>query len=354
MRMKEYRLYELEDFVMDEDFIRWVQDGGDADNRFWNTWLAQNPSKHLMIAEARQIVASMHLAHKEVTPLEVSREVGKMLEFIKGSDKGDLPRKPRYLILNKPQRAAAVFLALIIAGIFLITARKERKLTASTYAAMASLPSFTEKVNNAAKALPLALPDGSSVQLAMGSRITYANHFDSGGTRDVYLTGEAFFKVAANPRRPFRVITSEITTKVLGTSFSVRCYDKDTTISVSVSSGKVSVSGIIVAPNQRLVYQRSGQKFQKMLVDSPAFIARKSLDNNMLCEEKPVEEVFDELSRYYGITIVYDSGLLSKCTVTADLSNEPFFRKLDLICTAIGAKYELLDGQVVIQSEGCQ
>jgi len=352
--MKDYRLYELEDFVMDVDFIRWVQDGGFAEDRFWNTWLAQNPSKHLMIAEARQIVASMRLEHKEVTPLEIKREIGKLLEFIKGSEDSDPPRKPLYFIPNKLPRAAAVFLVLIFAGIVLIPARRERKPASPTYAAMASLPSYTEKVNNAAMALPLVLPDGTSVQLATGSRITYANHFDSGSTRDVYLTGEAFFSVAANPRRPFRVITNEITTKVLGTSFSVRCYDKDTTISVSVSSGKVSVSGIIVAPNQRLIYQRSGQKFQKMLVESPVFIARKSLDNNMLCEEKPVEEVFDELSRYYGITIVYDSGLLSKCTVTADLSNEPFFRKLDLICTAIGAKYELLDGQVVIQSEGCQ
>lgn len=352
--MKEYRLYELEDFVMDVDFIRWVQDGGEAEERFWNTWLAQNPSKHLMIAEARQIVASMHLEHKEVAPAEVSREVGKVLEFIKGSADRDLPRKPRYFSLNKPPRAAAVFLVLIIAAIALIPARRERKPAASIYAVMASLPSFTERVNNATKALPLVLPDGTSVQLAVGSRITYANHFDSGSTRDLYLAGEASFNVAANPRRPFRVITNELTTKVLGTSFSVRCYDKDTTISISVSSGKVSVSGIIVAPNQRLVYHRSGEKFQKMLVDSPAFIARKSLDNNMLCEDKPVEDVFDELSRYYGITIVYDSGLLSKCTVTADLSNEPFFRKLDLICTAIGAKYELLDGQVVIQSEGCQ
>ena len=339
---------------MDDDFIRWIQDGGPAEERFWNNWLAQNPSKHLMIAEARQIVESMRLEQKAVPRPEVSREIDKVLHFIKRSAGADLRHTPRSFIQNKRWRAAAVVVPLVIAGMLLIGTRKERKPTASPYARMASFPSFTEKVNGAAKMMPLVLPDGSSVQLAAGSRITYANHFDSGNTRDVYLSGEAFFKVAANPRRPFRVITNEITTKVLGTSFSVRCFDKDTTISVSVSSGKVSVSGIIVAPNQRLVYQRSGQKFQKMLVDSPAFIVRKSLDNNMLCEEKPVEEVFDELSRYYGITVVYDSGLLSKCTVTADLSNEPFYRKLDLICTAIGAKYELLDGQVVIQSEGCQ
>jgi transmembrane sensor len=352
--MKEFRLYELEDFVMDDDFIRWVQDGGDADDHFWTTWLAQNPSKQLMIAQARQIVASMRPEHKEVSPQDISREIGQVLQLIQESADGGHPATPRHFILNKRRLAAAVFLILIIAGTVLIPARRERNPAASAYTVMASLPSSTEKVNHTAGAMPLVLPDGSSVKLAVGSRITYANHFDSGTTRDVYVSGEAFFNVAANPHRPFRVITNEIITKVLGTSFSVCCYEKDTTISVSVRTGKVSVSGIIVAPNQRLVYQRSSQKFQKTLVDSPIFIVRKSLDNNMLCEEKPVEEVFGQLSRYYGITIVYDSGLLSKCTVTADLSNEPFYRKLDLICKAIGAKYELLDGQVVIQSEGCQ
>ena len=55
-----------------------------------------------------------------------------------------------------------------------------------------------------------------------------------------------------------------------------------------------------------------------------------------------------------GIDIIYDSEILKNCTVTADIRNESFYRQLDLICDAVGAKYELMDGQVVIQSKGCQ
>jgi len=50
---------------------------------------------------------------------------------------------------------------------------------------------------------------------------------------------------------------------------------------------------------------------------------------------------------------VYDNALLSKCTVTADLRNETFYKQLELICKAIGAEYEIIEGQVVIQSNGC-
>ena len=91
------------------------------------------------------------------------------------------------------------------------------------------------------------MPDESTVELAANSRIAYANNFDSAGTRDVYLSGEAFFKVTKNPCRPFRVFANEIVTKVLGTSFSVRSFEKDTVIQVTVRTGKVSVYSQAVA-----------------------------------------------------------------------------------------------------------
>jgi len=349
--MKDYRLYEIEDFAMDEDFIRWVQGSGPTDERFWNTWLAQNPTKHLVVAEARQIVESMRLEPKQVPRSEINREIGKVLDIVK-----ELDRRSHQPVLHtrKTWRAAAAFLPLVIAGALFLFLPKQRKSLKTVYAAAASSPSFVETVNNGDTVMTLLLPDSTLVELATGSRMTYAHHFDSGTSRDVYLSGEAFFKVAGNPRRPFRVIANELVTKVLGTSFSVRCFEKDTTIRVTVNTGKVSVSGIIVTPNQQLVYRRADRKFQRTLVESPSFIVPAKTDDNMLYEEKPVEQVFDQLSRYYGITIVYDSELLSKCTVTADLTSETFYRKLDLICTAIGAKYELLDGEVVIQSYGCQ
>ena len=73
-------------------------------------------------------------------------------------------------------------------------------------------------------------------------------------------------------------------------------------------------------------------------------------------EEEPIEAVFKQLSTSYQINIVYDSELLKKCTIstTANFRNESFYQKLDLICKAIGASYEIIDGQIIIQSNGCQ
>jgi len=57
--MKDYRLFDLSDFVLDDDFIRWVNEGSKADDDFWNNWLALNPDKYMIVAEATKILESL-------------------------------------------------------------------------------------------------------------------------------------------------------------------------------------------------------------------------------------------------------------------------------------------------------
>jgi type II secretory pathway component GspD/PulD (secretin) len=102
-----------------------------------------------------------------------------------------------------------------------------------------------------------------------------------------------------------------------------------------------------------LVYERSGATFQKVLLSNPALVV-PPVERSLVYDEAPIERIFSDLSKVYGISIVFDSEVLKKCTVSADLTNEPFYRKLDLICTAIDAHYEVIDGQVVIESSGCK
>src|SRR5678809_1600760 len=81
--MKDYRLFDISDFVMDEDFIRWVHMGAKADDDFWNNWLNQNPGKHITVAEARRILQSLALQEKPISISEKETEIGKLLLAIK-------------------------------------------------------------------------------------------------------------------------------------------------------------------------------------------------------------------------------------------------------------------------------
>jgi len=365
--MKDFRLYDIADFVMDEDFIRWVQRKDPIDNLFWENWLEQNPSRHLIIAEARQIVEFIQLEQEPIPAVDIQVEIAQLLTTIHQSKKKAEPKRPwgRLAILSGAAVAAAVVILLMINGLPRLT-HPNKGLAPMTLAPSAS--SLIQKDNPSDKPLSFPLPDGTTISLSPGSRISYPNKFVTLATRDVYLSGEAYFAIAKNPAKPFRVLTGELITRVLGTTFCIRGFEKDTVIRITVHTGKVSVSsqspvegvsesnpdGLIVSPNQQLVYHREVKKFQKILVEKPAFVVADTLDHSMVYEDTPVEKVFEQLGRYYGINIVFDNELLSKCTVTADLANEPFYHKLDLICKAIGASYEIVDAQVVIQSNGCQ
>ena len=356
------------DFALDEDFIRWVHEKNSTDNAFWENWLQQNPSKLLIVAEARQIVESIRMVEPPLPSDEIKSEINKLLITIRDDHKHpSFPIRPfsrKWICLT----AAAATLLLIISA-FLFRAVKRGHTDTYTSSAPSSSPSFVERTNHSDTTLPLLLPDGSSVELAAGSTISYPGSFAA--VRDVYLSGEAFFKIARNPAHPFRVFTHEIVTKVLGTSFSIRSLEKDTAIRIIVRTGRVSVypretsdgsadavstrpAGIIVSCNQQLLYERVRRQFQKQLVEKPLFIVPDSAVPSMAYEDTPVEQVFNQLGKYYGINIVYDTEALSRCTITADLAGEPFYSKLDLICHAIGASYEVVDGQVVIQSSGCR
>jgi len=375
--MKDYRLFDISDFVIDDDFIRWVMEEKKVDNEFWNNWLSENPDKYMVVAEARKILESLSIEEPMISEEEKETEITRLLLTI--NEKAETTESkesvtPVYPITRSKRKywylAAAVLIGIAVTGFFYFQ-EKEKGTEQFAYGAVTPSKHLIESVNTSPKTISLKLPDESIVELTPNSRIGYANDFDSSSTRDVYLSGEAFFRVTKNPARPFRVFANEIVTKVLGTTFNVRCFEKDTVIQVTVRTGKVSVysqanqaknskpnsqpGGIILTPNQELVYKKSAQVFQKNLLAEPIEISSAiAVQDNMVLEEAPLEKVFSMLSKKYEINIVYDQELLRQCTVTADLRNEPFYRKLDLICKAISANYEIIDGQVVIVTKGCK
>ena len=369
--MKDFRLFDLMDFVMDEDFIRWVHEKKADDENYWNNWLHQNPEKHLIIAEARRILESVKTEEKIISDQEIDSQVQRLLQTIRGNAQETETPARQTLTYAKWWYAAAA-LIMVVAGSWYFLQNKPVQQNKFAYRVIIPSKSLIEQTNTSDKPVTIKLDDGSTIELAANSRVSYSKTFDSADTRDVYLSGEAFFTVTKNPLRPFRVFANEIVTKVLGTSFTVRSFEIDSTIRVTVRTGKVSVfaqasvnnretispgklGGIIVTPNQQLVYEKTGQKFQRVLLENPEMVIQHELsDPKTVYEEAPLEKVFVQLAKEYGINIVYDPELLKDCTVTADLTNESFYHKLDLISKAVGARYEVIDGQVVIQSNGCQ
>ena len=206
----------------------------------------------------------------------------------------------------------------------------------------------------------VALPDGSFVTLAPGATLRNQRAATT-GRRITYLKGEAFFDVFHDEQHPFSVLTDQVVSTVLGTSFRVRAVAGQPDVQVQVRTGAVRVSpratlagaapaaSVVVRPNQQAVYSAVRRQLWRELVANPVQLAPQSFVFN----DRPVAEVLQALSAAYSVDIRYDAGALRNCTLNLSLGSEPLFDKLNLVCEALGARYEMVDGHIVFHGQPC-
>ena len=208
------------------------------------------------------------------------------------------------------------------------------------------------------------LEDGTIVRLKQNSSIVYDKTFNQ-TKRTVYLKGQAFFKVKRNVTKPFVVHTGELTTEVLGTSFWVSHHEKSNTIEVSVTTGKVSVytekpnqkaekNGVILTPNQKVLYDVTSKNIVPGIVDNPVpIVAPEVVNLPLVFKETSLEDVLHSLSLRYGLEFVIANPNAKDCHITADLNGLSMFTQLELICKSIDATYEKRGTVVFIYGDGC-
>lgn len=373
--MQNFECNSIGDLVFNRSFREWVLSPTTADTGFWENWIAAHPAKKEMINHSKAIIYALQHNLTGLSDEMIDIEIRNVLQKINtipaneaepGED--DYPTRRLLSVRFRILLAAAIFTGLIIASFFLLRSPSSPKPMAVYESFLSSQKdSSAEQVNNNDTAELVTLPDGSTALLEPGSKLAYAKNF-SAVNREVYLTGEAFFDVRKNPSRPFLVFTNSIITKVLGTSFRVRAYTTDPKVIITVRTGKVSVfktknfntsykegtamGGIVVTRNQAVVYNSSNSSFNKTLAEQPVIVPAPDISFSF--DATPVKQVFKAMEDAYGIPFVYDEETMSGCSLSAGLGNEPFYDKLNIICRAINASYEMIDGNIVITSGGCK
>jgi ferric-dicitrate binding protein FerR (iron transport regulator) len=152
----------------------------------------------------------------------------------------------------------------------------------------------------------LALPDGTKVWLNNASSLRYPTSF-SGPTREVQLTGEAYFEVAKNSTQPFLVKVPEGTVRVLGTSFNIKAYTDEPAIKATLLTGKVSINTAthqsILSPGEQGVFDQDGIITVAKNIDTDEVIAWQRGFFNFTGAS--LNEVLHQLARWYDVEVVY-------------------------------------------------
>jgi transmembrane sensor len=372
--MYKYNNFTVEDLVWDLNFRQWVLSPTRESEAAWTDWMENNVDHKKKVEEARQIVLSLKVVESPLRDEEVREIVKKTVSRLNQPGLVHDFEKPFKAFYQKTwfRVAASVTILLVAAWLFRANINLDDPKTLTTTVEDFPEPkhNFIKNVNKTTKPMTVELADKSTVVLAPGSYIQYEAKFLK-DKREVFLVGEAFFDVAKDPTKPFFVYANELVTKVLGTSFTIKALESSREVTVEVKSGRVSVfaksdpnaaqkagnkvlGGLVLLPNQKMIFKRDEVRMVKTLVEKPQIILPKGQIPQFLFEDTPVVEVFKTLEKAYGVEILYDANLLKDCPLTATLDDQPLNDKLMIICKAIEATYEIVDGQIVIHGEGCK
>jgi len=201
----------------------------------------------------------------------------------------------------------------------------------------------------------LILSDGTNVWLNAASSIKYPTVF-TGNERRVVITGEAYFEVAHNAAKPFRVMAQGQTVEVLGTHFNIDAYTNEPVIKTTLLEGSVKVTNntkmrTLIPGEQAQVQSGTADNEIKVLgnVDTDEAIAWK---NGLFQFNKAsIESIMRQIVRWYDVEISYSNNKILSKTFTGNISRNSSAAQFLQILSYTGLHFEITGKKIIIITE---
>lgn len=200
-----------------------------------------------------------------------------------------------------------------------------------------------------AQFIKIQLPDGSKVSLNAGTKIHLADDFRTGQNRVVYLEGEAFFDVSKIAGRNFIVASKGQRVEVLGTKFNIKAYPNQKQIVTSLIEGSIRLqsgdAAEVLKPND-IAYNTAGNIAVKSEEVIPNIGWRQL---NFEFDNEQVEEVLQQLGRWYGLKIVFKNRI-PDLMISGKIPRGTELKDLQLILGNLTqAQYQLKDNVMQVK-----
>ncbi|MGQ7870254.1 FecR family protein [Sunxiuqinia sp. sy24] len=192
----------------------------------------------------------------------------------------------------------------------------------------------------------ITLPDQSTVWLNGGTTIAYNNAFFS-QNREIKLNGEAFFQVTKQSEHPFVVHCDDLKVRVLGTSFNVRNYAEDETVSVVLEKGAVELetnagkfSTHQLSPGEKADYERNGKGLTIKKVETSQYTSWKK--GLLIFSDATMSEVVKKLERWYNVSIEVKNPRINNLLFNATILHEDIEDIMELIKFSCAINYDIV------------
>lgn len=197
------------------------------------------------------------------------------------------------------------------------------------------------------------LPDGSKVWLNSVSKLTYPSSF-IGEERIVELEGEAYFEIAKDSKRPFRVYSKGQEIEVLGTQFNVNSYAEEQHTTTTLLEGSVKVKAtasgkdVILEPGEQATLQ-DNQQFSISQVNKEEAIAWKN--GLFIFNDQKLEHIMEQVARWYDIEVVYEKKIPSVVLGGVMSRKEPLDRLLSILERAGKVKFTIEKNKIIVNQQ---
>ena len=247
--------------------------------------------------------------------------------------------KAKVWSMNSPLLRAAVIVGLVIglaALTFILSQNKPGKVIA-----MSNIRT-TDLVKSD------SLPDGSIVTLNKHSQVSFPEKFDN-DKRVLQLSGEAFFKVMPNKKKPFEVHTNNVTITVVGTSFNVR--SRGDTTEIIVETGIVEVATekqtVQLHPGQRAIVGLNESVLQKQASTDQLYNYYRS--KKFVLDNTPLWKFVEKLNEAYDVQITFGSPTVRDLPITTTFDNEPLDKILNILESTFGISVVKEKGTIILR-----
>ena len=211
--------------------------------------------------------------------------------------------------------AASILLVITLSG---ITYLWNQKTAAPVYV-------VTSGIQNLEK---IQLPDGTHVCLGPGSRLEYPSEFRT-DSRNVRLEGQAFFDVAKDPSKPFRVQMKDVQVEALGTAFELFNYEDSEDMEAILVNGKIKVGferdnnvvkEQIMSPDERLIWHKNTNKVEVGQINADKYTSWRT--GVLSFENENLAMIIPRLEHWYGRKIQCEESLLNNYRFTFKVRDE--------------------------------
>jgi transmembrane sensor len=286
--------YNMEDILADEDFLAWYFNENKEQAMKWEQWLAKNPQQQSLVTEAIEFMNSF-------SGKELSANVSQTEEKLRLLNNRINELETPVVRMNSSRKKwwmSAAAAILILAGTFtLLKTNSSKPILNTTYGQVSSNK----------------LPDGSTMILNANSTVKLSKGWEKGKDREVWLDGEAFFKVTKTPEKSrFVVHTGDVDIIVTGTQFNVMHRDSKTIVLLTEGSVILrTADGKELAMKPGDYVEMGSKKIERKEKKEENILAWK--DNKMAFDNTSLEEVAHVISNHYGVKVTLaDTELMTK------------------------------------------